>query len=83
MVTNLESDSIVDDHGFTKHIGRILGIGQLGIKIKPEVRIVVYFLVSQHNEFSTFISYKKNHRLNNPLAGIFLLTIILTSICMH
>lgn len=83
MDTNLESDSIVDDHGFTKHIGRILGIGQFGIKIKSEVRIVVYFLVSQHNEFSTFISYKKNQRLNNPLAGIFLWTIILTSICMH
>lgn len=46
MTTYLECDSIVDDHGFSKHIWGVLWIGQLSIQIEPEVGVIVHLLVS-------------------------------------
>lgn len=47
MTPYLECDSIVDDHGFTKHIRGVLWIGQLSIQVEPEVGVIVHLLVSK------------------------------------
>lgn len=63
MTTYLECDSIVDDHGFTKHIRGVLWIGQLSIQIEPEVGVIVHLLVAKQNELSTFVSYNNTSEL--------------------
>ena len=42
--------SIIDHHGFPKHGRAVSGVGQLGVQIQSEIRIIVHFLVSQNDK---------------------------------
>ena len=54
--THLQCDSVVDDHGLAKDVGAVLGVGQLGVEIQPEVFIIVHLLVSKHNNLTAFFA---------------------------
>ena len=58
----LEGDSVVDDHGHTKHIGGVLGVCKLGVKIESEARIIIHLLVSQHHKLSALDTLKTSQQ---------------------
>ena len=50
----LQGHCVVHHHGSTE-VGRsVLGVGQLGVQVQPEVRVIVHFLVSQDNELPSW-----------------------------
>ena len=49
MSSYLDGDGVVDDHGLGKDGRSELRIREFGIEIEPKPRIIVNFLVTQHN----------------------------------
>ena len=49
MISYLDGDGVVDDHGLGKDGRSELRIREFGIEIEPKPRIIVNFLVTQHN----------------------------------
>ena len=63
--TYLECDSVVNDHGFPKHIGRVLRVGELCVQVKSEVGVIVHLFVSQDHKLSSLTSCEEIFRINN------------------
>ena len=45
-ILTFEGDSVVDDHGTTKDGRRVLGVGELSVKVELEAGVKVHFLVT-------------------------------------
>ena len=69
--THLQCDSVVDDHGLAKDVGAVLGVGQLGVEIQPEVFIIVHLLVSKHNNLTAFFAWRQDVVLRYRLKSVF------------
>ena len=47
ILAHLLCDRVVDDHGLAADLGSIVGLGELGGHVQPEVAVPLHFLVPQ------------------------------------